>query len=195
MTRTATTSTPIHPLLAERWSPRAFEPTPVTEDELRSMLEAARWAPSAANHQPSRFLVGRNGDASFASLLAALNPGNQVWAAHAPVLVAGVARVRNEDGGERPVGPFELGLAIGQLTIQAHALDLHAHAMGGFDAVAVADAFGVPDDHRVVVVVAIGHVGSPEDLPEVLAHREVAERHRIPLEQLAYAGTWGEPAL
>ncbi|HET7901681.1 MAG TPA: nitroreductase family protein [Candidatus Nanopelagicales bacterium] len=199
MTRTATTSTPIHPLLAERWSPRSFETTPVTDDELAALLEAARWAPSAANVQPWRYLVGRRGadapDASWTSLLGALAHGNQVWAQNAPLLVAGVVRVRNEDGGERPVGPFELGLSVGQLITQAHALGLHAHPMGGFDAVAIADDFGVPDDHRVVVVLAIGHVGSPDDLPEVLAHRETAERHRLPLEQLAYAGSWGEPAL
>ncbi len=199
MTRTATTTAPIHPLLAERWSPRSFRATPVTDDELRSLLEAARWAPSAANHQPSRFLVGRRDedgpDATYAPLLDALAHGNQVWASRAPLLVAGVVRVRNEDGGERPVGPFELGLAVAQLSFQAHALGLHVHPMGGFDAVAIADALAVPDDHRVVVVLAVGRVGSPDDLPETLAHREVAERHRLPLEQLAYAGSWGEPAL
>lgn len=199
MTRTATTSTPIHPLLAERWSPRSFETTPVTDDELLSMLEAARWAPSAGNHQPSRFLVGRRGpdgtDAAYDAILAALNPGNQVWAGRAPLLVAGVARTRNEDGGERPVGPFELGLSVAQLSIQAHALDLHAHVMGGFDAAAVAAAFDVPDDHRVVVVVAIGHVGAPDALPETLAQREVAERRRVDLDEIAYGATWGAPAL
>ncbi len=195
MTRTATTSAPLHPLLAQRWSPRSFLHTPVTDDELRSLLEAARWAPSAGNHQPSRFLVGRAGSPAFAAIVEALRPGNRTWAAGAPLLVVGVARLRNDDGTERPSATFELGLAIGQLITQAHALDLHAHAMGGFDAEALASSFSVPDDHRAVVVVAVGHVGSPEALPAELAAREVAERRRLDLADLAFGMRWGEPAL
>lgn len=195
MTRTASTSAPVHPLLAQRWSPRSFLPTPVTDGELRSMLEAARWAPSAGNHQPSRFLVGRAGSSAFVAVVEALRPGNRTWAADAPLLVVGAARLRNDDGTERSSGPFELGLAVGQLITQAHALGLHAHPMGGFDADAVAHAFAVPDGHRAVVVVAVGHVGSPDALPAELAAREVAERRRLDLADLAFGARWGEPAL
>ncbi len=195
MTRTASTSAPLHPLLAQRWSPRSFLPTPVTDAELRSLLEAARWAPSAGNHQPSRFLVGRTGSPAYDAILDSLRPGNRAWAADVPLLVVGVARLRDPDGSARPSGPFELGLAVGQLITQSHALGLHAHAMGGFDADAVAQAFAVPDDHRAVVVVAVGHVGPPDALPDELAAREVAERRRLSLDEIAYGAAWGEPAL
>lgn len=197
--RTATTTAPLHPLLADRWSPRAFDPAPVDDDALRSLLEAARWAPSAMNHQPWRFLVGRSGrdgaDAAHKAIFDSLAEGNQVWASAAPVLVAAVARVREENGAERTVAPFELGLAVSQLITQAHALGLHAHVVGGFDRDAVTASFGVPADHRVYAVLAIGRLGDPESLPAPLAAREAAPRERLPLEQIAYGEAWGAPAL
>jgi nitroreductase len=199
MTRTATTAVAIHPLLADRWSPRAFDASLVADADLAALLEAARWAPSAMNHQPWRFLVGRHGadgaDATYKGLYDALGAPNQQWAGRAPVLVAALARVEETDGSPREVGPFELGLAVAQLTVQAHALGLHVHQMGGFDAAAVSAEFAVPASYRPVVVLAIGRQGDADDLPGWAREREVAPRERLPLGEIAYADTFGVPAV
>ncbi len=197
MSRTATTSVAIHPLLAERWSPRAFDATTLDDAEVAALLEAARWAPSAMNHQPWRFLVGRSGadgaDATYKGIYDALGGPNQLWAGRAPLLVAALARVEEADGSPRAVGPFELGLAVSQLTVQAHALGLHVHQMGGFDAAAVSAEFDVPAAYRPVVVLAVGRQGDADALPDWARERETAPRERLPLGDIAYADSFGTP--
>ena len=198
MSRTAATAVAIHPLLAGRWSPRAFDPTPVAVEDVTALIEAARWAPSAMNHQPWRFVVGRQDDSgadpTYKGIYDALAGGNQVWASSAPVLVVGLARVVDEDGTPRAIAPYELGLAVGQLTVQAHALGLHVHQMGGFDPAQVVDTFDVPEGFRPVIVLAVGRLGDAAALPQRLAERETAPRDRLPLSEIAYAGSWGHPA-
>lgn len=189
---TSPTTTPtadLHPVLADRWSPRAFDADrSLGEDELGSLLEALRWAPSAMNLQPWRYLVGRRGDATFGGIFDALAGGNQLWAGDAALLVAGLVPVV-----DAPLAPLELGLSVSQLVVQAHALGLHAHTMAGFDADALGARFGVPDDHRALVVVAVGAIGDPATLPDVLREREGLPRQRKPLGEIAYAGSWGSP--
>lgn len=196
-TRTDTTPVEIHPLLAERWSPRAFDRTPLADDDVTALLEAARWAPSAMNSQPWRFLVGQVGedgaDATHKALFDTLAGGNQVWASEAPLLVAALARVAEPDGAAREIGSYELGLAVAQLSIQAQALGLVVHQMGGFDRDRLVESFAVPSTYRPVVVLAVGRVGDPASLPEWAREREGAPRERLPLEQIAYAETWGMP--
>lgn len=185
----------VHPLIAERWSPRAFDPAPLGLDDVTALLEAARWAPSARNDQPWRFLVGAS-DATPAThdgILATLAPPNRAWAQHAPLLVAALVRVEEEDGAERAVGPYELGLAVAQLTAQAGALGLHVHQIGGFDAAALSSAFEVPEQYRVVVVLAVGRLGDPGSLPAWAQAREGAARSRLPLDEIAFAGAFGRP--
>lgn len=198
MTRTATTAVEIHPLLANRWSPRAFDTSPLDDAEVTALLEAARWAPSAMNHQPWRFLVGRTtidgADATYKGLFDSLGAPNQLWASRAPVLVAALARVEEADGSARAMGPYELGLAVAQLTAQAQALGLHVHQMGGFDATAVNESFDVPSAYRPVVVLAIGRIGDSDLLPDWAREREEAPRERLALTEIAYAGVWGAPA-
>jgi nitroreductase len=195
--RTATTDVELHPLLAERWSPRAFDRAPVPDADVTALLEAARWAPSANNYQPWRFLVGRTGidgaDATHKGLFDALAEFNQVWASAAPVLIAAIVEVEHEDGSARDIAPYELGLAVAALTVEASARGLHVHQLGGFDAGQVAAEFGVPPQYRTVVVLAVGRLGDPETLPAWAAERETAPRERKPLNDIAYAGTWGAP--
>jgi nitroreductase len=197
MTRTARTSVPLHPLLAERWSPRAFDPTPLSDDDVAALLEAARWAPSAMNHQPWRFLVGRQdsdgADATYKGVFDALAGGNQQWASSAPLLVAALVRTTEDDGAPRTIAPYELGLAVSQLTVQAHALGLHVHQMGGFDAAQLSDAFVVPASYTPVVVLAIGRQGDAASLPGWAAERETAPRERLDLDEIAYADGFGLP--
>lgn len=183
--RTARTEVPLHPLLAERWSPRAFDPTrEVTDAQLTAVLEAARWSPSAGNSQPWRFLVTRRGEAAFDRLLGVLNAGNQVWAGNAGVLLLAVAAVSGPDGGERSHARYDLGQAVAHLTVQAHAEGLVVHQMAGFDPAAARDGFALPAGLVPTTVVALGAHAPHVELAEPYATRERAERGRLPLSDL-----------
>jgi nitroreductase len=196
--RTATTAVPLHPVLADRWSTRAFDGSPLEGDLVTALLEAARWAPSAMNAQPWRFVVGRRDesgpDATWQAIYDTLVEGNRIWAERAPLLVLAVARTTSDDGSARAVAPYELGLAVSQLSTQAHADGLHVHQMGGFDVAAARPALGVPADFTPYVVLAIGRRGPDDHLPEFLRDREQAPRERLPLAELAFAGAWGRAA-
>jgi nitroreductase len=195
MSRTATTSVPLHPLLAERWSPRSFDAThTVAEEQLAALLEAARWAPSASNRQPWRFLVGRRGDDAYKGMSESLKEPNQLWAANASVLIAAVAVERLADGRHNSYAAYDTGLAVAQLTLQAHALDLHAHQMGGFHPERLLAALDIPaEGFRPLTVIAVGSHAHADLLPEELRQREIATRERRPLNETFYNGTWGRP--
>jgi nitroreductase len=184
-TRRAATSAPIHDLLAERWSPRSFDPDfVVPEEHVVALLEAARWAPSAANTQPRRFLVARRGSLAFDLVTQALASGNQPWAPDASLYVVAVALPEGEDGTAHRWAEYDTGQAVAHLTTQAHALGLHVHQMGGFDPEAIRRDFELPEGAAPVTVTAIGRAAAAERLPERYRDRETAERTRLPLEQL-----------
>ncbi|QMU69454.1 nitroreductase family protein [Streptacidiphilus sp. P02-A3a] len=195
MSRSAATSVPLHPLLAERWSPRSFDPEhQVDEQQLAAILEAARWAPSAGNRQPWGFLVGRRGDATHKAIFESLREANQTWAGKASLLVAAVADERGPDGGRNGYAAYDTGLAVAQLTLQAHALGLHAHQMAGFDHERLLAALDAPAEGLLpLTVTAIGSLAHADLLPEQLRLRETAARERRPLTGNAYAGSWGRP--
>ena len=192
--RPADTSVPLHPLLAQRWSSRSYAADGhVTDDELLALLEAARWSPSRSNGQTRRFLVGRRGDSTFARLHDALKPGNQAWAANAAVLIAAVTPTT--DGGGQPdrLGAYDLGQAIANLTVQATALDLSVRQMAGFFPDVVRAAFGIPETHEPLVIIAIGAYADPASLSEELREKEQAARQRHPLDTIVFAGAWQQP--
>ena len=180
---------PVHPVLNERFSPRAFSDRAITDAELELVLEAARWAPSSMNEQPWRFLVTRKGGDGHAELLAALNPSNQVWADKAPVLILNlVHRTLSKNGQENYHARHDLGLATAQLTAQATALGMGLHILGGFNAEMVRTAFEIPDTYDLVSVIALGFPGDPESLPEHLQQRELQHSPRRPLSELVHYG-------
>jgi nitroreductase len=184
-TRTATTSTPLHPLLADRWSPRAFDPAArLTEQQIAALLEAARWAPSAANSQPWRFLLAPRGSEEFGRIFATLAAGNQVWAGAASALVVVAAQTVDEDGNPAPWALYDTGQAVAHLSTQASHEGLSVHQLGGFDAPAVVDSFGLDAKLTPVVVLAIGVRAAVAALPEPFAARETAPRTRHPLEHI-----------
>ncbi|GGQ20021.1 nitroreductase family protein [Streptomyces mutabilis] len=192
--RTANTAVSVHPLLAERWSPRSFDATrTITEEELMSLLEAARWAPSAHNSQPWRFLVGQRGDTTYRRILATLVPGNRLWAGNSSLLVAAVAAERPENGTRHAGAAYDTGLAVAQLSLQARALGLHTHQMGGFDPERLRTSLGVPDGYRPVSITATGALAAPELLPQELRDRETAARERRPSAETFFAERWGNP--
>lgn len=181
----ADTSAPLHPLLAERWSPRGFDTEHVLDDaDLVALLEAARWAPSANNSQPWRFLVARRDEEAFDRLVEILAPGNQVWAHAAGALILVAAEAVDETGLRRPWAHFDTGQAVAALSLQAEARGLHVHQMGGFDADRAHAGFDLDESLQPVVVVAVGLHDPHAELPEPLAAREAAPRTRQPLESL-----------
>ncbi len=180
---------PIDPLLSERFSPRAFSDRPVTDLELELVLEAARWAPSSMNEQPWRFLVTRRGGEGHADLLATLSASNAVWAHKAPVLILNLAhRYLARNGQENHHARHDLGAAIALLTVQATALGMGLHQLGGFQPEAARTAFAVPDQYDIVSVVALGFPGDPDTLPADLKERELRRSPRKPLSEVVSFG-------
>ena len=185
MRKTASTTVSVHPLLAERWSPRGFDRAhEIGGEALAALLEAARWAPSAGNSQPWRFLVARRGEPAHDRLFAALAPGNQAWAGAASALILVAARTADDDGRPQPWALYDTGQAVAALVTQAQADGLAVHQMGGFDTDAVRAGFGLADGLTPVVVLAVGRQDSAAGLPEPLAAREAAPRTRHPVSDL-----------
>ena len=178
----------VHPLLAARWSPRRLDPDQVlTREDLGPLLEAARWAPSSGNTQPTRYVVALRGEPLHGRLLGALKKGNRTWAGRAAALVVVVSLEHDETGRGYPSGLHDAGQAAAHLSLQAEAQGLHAHQMGGFDADAVREAAGLTAVQRPVVVVAVGAEGGPP-LDERLSAREAEPRTRRPLSELLLSG-------
>lgn len=185
LSRSTDSSQPLVPLLEERWSPRSYDDTAtMTDAQLDAVLEAARWAASAMNHQPRRFIAGRRGTETFEKITANLLGFNAAWAFRASALVVGVLETVTEDGEERPFAQYDLGQSLAALTVQAHAEGLHVHQMAGIDAQGLRAAFGLPERFLPYTVTAIGTVADPSQLDEKAAEREVAPRTRLPLDQV-----------
>ena len=177
----AVTEAPILDVLAERWSTRIFDAeTPIDEAALASALEAARWAPSANNTQPWRFVVARRGTTEHAQIVAALMGFNQAWAADAAALVVFAASA-SLDGKPLPWAAYDTGQAAAHFTVQAHASGLYTHQMGGFDRSAIGTAFGFGENLAAVTVMAVGALGDTAAAPEALRERELAPRTRRPI--------------
>jgi nitroreductase len=187
---------PLHPLIGQRWSPRAFSSEPLDAATLHSLLEAARWAPSSMNEQPWSFIVADRGqDAeAYARIVSALMPANAAWAGKAPVLIAAVARMNwTRSGAPNHHAFYDTGQAVAQLALQAGALGLAVHQMGGFDAGQLRAATGIPEGYEPVTVLAVGYPGDPATLSGDLRARETAPRRRRPLGESVHAGAWSKP--
>lgn len=185
----------IHPLIRERWSPRAFEDRSITSREVRALFEAARWAPSSFNEQPWRFVVAlRHEGADFERLLSCLTPNNQRWASRAGMLAVAVARSRftKSDKPNRHAW-HDVGLAVAQLTVQATSMGLRVHQMAGIDAERARDVLQIPDGYEPVTGIAVGYPADPEVLPDDLREREQGNRSRHRQEAFVFGGRWEEP--
>ncbi|HKW02370.1 MAG TPA: nitroreductase family protein [Vicinamibacterales bacterium] len=195
--KTARTDHEVLDLIERRWSPRAFDSAKdVSQAELFRLFEAARWAPSAGNEQPWRFVAAsrHRSPAAFAALLLSLKTKNRLWAEAAPVLV--LVAVQDPQGVERPpasrVGAwYDAGQAVGFLTLQATAMGLSIRQMEGFDAERAREACAVPPEFSPAVVMAIGYAGDPESLSSE-SHRssERQPRSRRPVGDIVFDGVW-----
>ncbi|AOS61067.1 nitroreductase [Actinoalloteichus hymeniacidonis] len=192
--RRAHTSVPLHPLIADRWSPRNLDATAeFSLDQLRPLFEAARWAPSWGNSQPARYLVGLRGSETFERIASTLTRGNKAWAPASAALVVGIAVVLDEEGHPLPYSEYGLGMATQNLVLQAVAEGMIAHQMAGFDAEAIADAFNLPDSVEPRVTIAIGRLAAPGTGPEDLRERDAQPRKRRGLDELVSGEAWGTP--
>jgi nitroreductase len=188
----------LHPLVAERWSPRAFSNEPVSSEDLRALFEAARWAPSCFNEQPWRFLVAtREQPEHHARLLGLLMEGNRSWAEAAPVLVIACADMSfARNGKSNRHASHDLGQALALLTVEATARGLAVHQMAGFDREAAAEVCSLPEGVEACTAFVVGKPGDADSLPADLAERERALRERKPLSETVFGSRWSdEPPL
>lgn len=193
MHKPAPTGHPIHALLRDRWSPRAFSDKPVDAKVLASLFEAARWAASSSNEQPwTYFVATKDNPEEFAKMLSVLVEFNAGWAKQAPVLVLAVARMNfHKNGTPNRNAFYDTGAASALLSVEATAQGLAVHQMAGFDHSKAKQAFEIPDDCEPIAAMAIGYSGDPESLPGKLRDREVAPRTRKPLTEFVMSGRWG----
>lgn len=180
----------IHPVFVNRWSPRSFLQKPVPDEILMRLFEAARWAPSAFNHQPWRFIVLRSQEEKE-RFYPCISPNNLLWCKRAPVLVVIVSDTMR-DGVPVRSHAFDTGAAWGFFALAATMEGLATHPMTGFDFEKARDILGIPDSYAIQVLVAVGYQGPVEDLPEQLRARE-RPNDRRPIGQSIYAGSFGVP--
>lgn len=185
MSRTAAHS--IEGLILNRWSPRAMDGTAISTDEIARLLEAARWAPSGGNLQPWRWAYALRGTPAFDAFLGALVEANQAWCVNAGALLVAATETMRAPGKPNPTAAFDLGSSWMALALQGSAMGLVVHAMGGFDKDRARAACNAPAGVEIFAMVAVGHPGKLEDLPEKLRAREV-QSDRNPQAQWAFEG-------
>ncbi|MDX8411733.1 MAG: nitroreductase family protein [Mariprofundaceae bacterium] len=196
-TKTAHTQAPIHDIIANRWSPRAFDAKrPVAREKLTALLEAARWAPSCFGDEPWRYIVcDKSADeAAWNKLLNCLAPKNQEWAKNAPVLMLACAdTVFRQNGKPNRWAHYDTGAASISLCLQAQADGLAVHQMGGFDPDVARQSFGIPIRFTAMAAIAVGYQVEADILDEGFKAAELAERRRQPLGECFFAGKWDSP--
>jgi nitroreductase len=188
----ALTTCPIHELLADRWSPYAFQDSSISPSDLCSLFEAARWSASSYNEQPWRYIVAAKEDPDqFQQILSCLTEGNQVWAKKAPVLALGIASLKftlNHEDNRAAI--YDLGAASANLAIEAMARGIYVHQMIGIFPDRARDCFGIPEGFEAWTGMAIGYPGDPLTLPDALKERDLAPRQRKTLDQFVFSGKW-----
>jgi nitroreductase len=188
--RLADTAVPIHPDLAARWSPRAFDSdATVSAVQVTALLEAARWAATWGHRQPVRFVIGLRADETFTALAATLKRGNSY--AHAASALILVCADQGPDERTALYSAVDAGAAIANLTVEAVSRQLVAHPMAGFDVDAARAAFGIPDGVRPLAIVAVGVLGDYATADPRIVERDSEPRERAPLSEVAFTGTWG----
>jgi nitroreductase len=196
MRKPAPSDFPVHELIRERWSPRAFADKPVPQNVLRSIFEAARWAPSSNNEQPWAYVVAtKDGKENFEKMLSVLVEFNAQWARSAPVLALAVAKLTfGKNNVPNRNAQYDTGAASALLSMEATAQGLVVHQMAGFDPEKARQVFGIPAGWEAIAALAIGYPGDPASLSPPLKDREMAPRTRKPIAEFVMAGQWGHTA-
>lgn len=195
--KSAVTHSPLHALIKRRWSPVSFDPArPIEKTQLCSILEAARWAASSYNSQPWRFIVApRDNEQEFEKIFSLLKEGNQTWARHAGVLMIAVSQTHRDTGEPNSHAIHDLGLAIGQMVLQALDYDIYTHQMAGFYPDKARELYGIPANYEPKTAIAMGYRAS--DLSHLSAaqrDRDASQRQRNPLAEMVFSGAWAQRA-
>jgi len=188
---------PVLPVITERWSPYVFEPRPIEREKLLSCLEAARWAPSSYNEQPWTFILAeRTNAAEFDRMLPCLVEGNRAWAKNAGVLLLTiVAKLFVKNGKPNRAAEHDIGLAAGNMVLQAAALGLQGRQMIGIEPDKVRSTYKIPEAHEPLTAIALGYPSpAPPDTSDPIAQRDAARRLRKPLSEIVIQSAWGQPA-
>lgn len=163
----------IESIFVKRWSPRSMSGEPITDEEMLSLFEAARWAPSTFNEQEWRFLYARRDTPQWPLFFELLVDRNQAWCKRAALLSLVIAhKVFARTGQPNPVHVFDSGAAFENLCLQGATMGLVVHGMAGFDFEKARTTLAVPDDYAVSAMLAVGRPGNPDDLPPELRERE-----------------------
>jgi nitroreductase len=188
----AVTDFPIQRALADRWSPYGFEERAVTQADLCSLFEAARWAASSYNEQPWNYIVATKEDSEeFGRLLSCLVEANQAWAKAAPVLVLGVVSLRfAKKANDNRAAVHDLGLASGNLVVEATSRGLAVHQMIGILPDKAREVYAIPEHFEAWTALAIGYNADPATMPAALKERDMAPRQRRPLRDFVFTGHW-----
>ena len=186
--------TSIHPLITKRRSIVSFTKHRLSNEDLLLLFEAAKWAPSSYNIQPWRFLYAHNEDSDeFRKFYGLLDPANQEWAGNASVLALSVAETISRYKGRPNRFAFhDLGMAVGNMLIQATSMGLYVHQMGGYDVEKAREIFHIPEDFEPAAMIAIGYRGEIDNLPVNLRRKELAVRKRNELENFVFKADWGK---
>ncbi len=182
-------------LIVDRWSPRAMSGEEISHDELMSLFEAARWAPSSYNNQPWRFIYGLKNTPEWDTLFNLLVPGNQVWAKNAAALIVATSH-KNFEFNNKPsrTHVLDTGAATQNLALQGYSMNLVVHGMEGFDYDKARIQLAVPHDYTVEAMYAIGRHGDKSLLPDTLQEREFPSNRKT-VEEITFQGTFGNQPL
>lgn len=185
---------PVNPLITQRWSPYAYSDKPVAKTDLLSLFEAARWAASSYNEQPWVFLVATKDEPdNFKRMLSCLVSSNQVWASRAPVLVlACIRQTFTRNGHPNQVASHDLGLASGNICLEATARGLQVHMMAGIVPDKARVLYRIPDGVQPYTALAIGYAADSATLADDIRTQESTPRNRKPLAEIVHTGEFGK---
>lgn len=181
----------IYPLLKQRYSPRIFSDQKLTEKDVNRLFESVRWSASSYNRQPWRFIFAHKGSKGYDRIMDCLSEFNQKWAGNAPFLMLAGYKKNTDEGKENFHALHDLGLSLGNMTVQAEYMGIGLHHMAGVDWKKAHEVFNVPEGFHIATAVAIGFYGGDlSNLPEDLREQEGAERTRISQTEFAFEGGW-----
>jgi nitroreductase len=191
MDKNAKTAYEVHDLIKSRWSPRMFSGDHISDEEIFSLFEAARWAPSSSNIQPWRFMFMRRGTDAYQKAFDCLAEFNQRWVKNAPVLIITAYREKMDNGMENFHALHDLGLAMGNFSLQAQSMGIAVHQMAGINWKKAQEVFEVEEGYHITTAVAIGYYGGDtEQLDDELKEMEKSPRKRKPQSTFVAEGKW-----
>ncbi len=185
MIKEAITETPVHGLIKRRWSPRAFSNDSIEPEEIKTLLEAASWAPSAMNAQPWRYVAAQKGTATFQKMWECMMPGNQIWTDKVAVIILSIGIKTYENGAENKTFMHDVGLANANLVTQGISMGIFSHFIGGFNPDKARTQFKLAENEVPICFIALGYLGDAEQLEEPFKSRELAPRSRKAVDEIA----------